>query len=426
MEQHGIGKIRNVVMLSHSGAGKTTLGEVILLTTGGISRLGRVEEGTTTSDYEPESIKRRISLNLSLLPYVWQGNKVNLIDTPGYFDFVGEVIAGIKVSEGALIVINASSGVEVGTENVWGYSEKAKLPRIIFVNKMDRENADFIRTVDEIQKKFGTRCVPLQLPVGAHTSFEGIVDLMTMKSYLGAEAKEAEIPAALQDEAASLREKLVEAVAEIDDKLLEKYLGGEELTPEEITDGLRQGVVSGKIVPVLAGSALQNAGITLLLDAINSYLPSPEGREVALAEGTVDEALKPDKEGPLAALIFKTSADPYVGKLTYFRVYSGAVDSNSQIWNVNRNTAERVGQLFLLRGKNQEPVPQVAAGDIGAVAKLSQTVTGDTLCSHEKPLVLEPIVFPAPIFNDAVHPRTKTDVDKMGAALSRLVEEDPT
>ncbi|MFH0847019.1 MAG: elongation factor G [Chloroflexota bacterium] len=415
--------IRNVVMLSHSGAGKTTLGEIILFSTGTISRLGRVEDGSATSDYEPESVKRRISLGLALLPFKWQDTKINLIDTPGYSDFVGEVAAALRVSEGAVLVVDAAAGVQVGTEQVWGYSEAAKIPRLIFVNKMDRENADFNRTLEGIQSKFGSRCVPLQLPVGAHTSFKGFVDLLKMKTYLGNPAKESDISGELKAQADSLREKLVEAVADVDDKLIEKYLGGEALSLEETNNALRQGVLTGKIVPVLAGSALQSIGISYLLDAIKAYLPSPKEREIVLANG---ETMQPAEDGALTALVFKTSADPYVGKLTYFRVYSGTIESNSQVWNANREVMERIGQLFVLRGKNQETVAKLGAGDIGAVAKLTQTVTGDTLASREKPVKIAPPVFPEPIFSGAVHPKTKSDVDKMGSALARLVEEDPT
>ena len=355
MDQYAIENIRNVVMLSHSGAGKTTLGEAILFSTGAISRLGRVEEGTTASDYEPESVKRKISLNLSMLPYSWQGVKVNLMDTPGYADFIADVKAAIRVAEGAVIVICAASGCEVGTEQVWEYADEAKLPRFIFINKMDRENADFNRTMDGVTKKFGARCVPIHIPIGAHTTFKGVIDLLSMKAYAAA-GKEFDIPAEMQPSVKAAREKLIEAVAEVDDKLIEKYLGGEELTSEEIINGLKQGILQCKIVPVLAGSALQNVGLNLFMNAINGYLPSPAGHDITVTAGGAEQILKETKEGPLAALVFKTSADPYVGKLTYFRVFSGAIDSNSQVWNANKNAAERIGQLFMLRGKNQETV----------------------------------------------------------------------
>lgn len=425
MEQYAIDSIRNVVMLSHSGAGKTTLGEIMLFSTGAITRLGRVEEGSTTSDYEPESTKRRISLNLSMLPYAWEKVKVNLIDTPGYADFIGDVRAAIRVVEGAVIVVCAASGCEVGTEQVWGYTEDSKLPRLVFINKMDRENADFNRALESVKAKFGTRCVPAVLPIGAHTTFKGVIDLMSMKAYT-AGGKEMPVPADMQAAAKAAREKFIEAVAEVDDKLIEKFLSGEELTLDEIVKGLKQGVLESKLVPVLAGSALQNTGVNLLMNAINGYLPSPAGREVKAMQSANEVTLKPAKDGPLAALVFKTAADPYVGKLTYFRVFSGAIDSNSQVWNANKNISERIGQLFILRGKTQETTAQVGAGDIGAVAKLNQTVTGDTLCFKDKVFKLAPVVFPVPNFEGAVYPRTKVDVDKVGAALARLVEEDPT
>ena len=426
MPQYGLENIRNVVLLSHAGAGKTSTSEITLFTAGAIKRLGKVDDGSSTSDYDPDEVKRKISLNLTLLPCLWRDTKVNLLDTPGYSDFVGEVKAAIRVSEGAIIVICAASGVEVGTEQVWEYCKEANLPRLIFVNKMDRENADFFRMVSEIQAKFGPRCLPIQLPIGAQSDFQGIVDLLTLKSHTGSPPEEAEIPSSLQAQAGSFREKLIEAVAETDDALIEKYLGGEELTLDELKTGLRKATVSGSVVPILAGSALQNIGINSLLDAVCDYLPSPKEREIIITSDSGEQKIEPTQEGPLAALVFKTSADPYVGKLTYFRVYTGAIDSNSQIWNATRSGAERIGQLFMLRGKNQETVPQVSAGDIGAVAKLNITGTGDTLSSQNKPVKIAPILFPEPVFDEAVYPKTKADLDKLGAALSRMSEEEPT
>ena len=428
MKQYTPGNIRNLSLLSHCGAGKTSLSEAVLFTIGITTRLGKVDDGTTTSDYDLDEVKRKISLNLTLLPCEWQGAKINLIDTPGYTDFIGEVKAAIRVSEGAVIVVCAASGVEVGTEQVWDYSEEAGLARLIFLNKMDRENADFYQTVEQIQAKFGAKCIPIRLPIGAQSDFQGTVDLLTMKAYLGSPAEEAEIPSSVEAQAISFREKLIEAVAEIDDKLIEKYLGGEELSLEELTDGLRKATRTGQIVPILVGSAVQNIGITPLLDAAYNYLPSPEEQDVAIVDeaGAEVEKIKPSQDAPLAALVFKTSADPYVGKLTYFRVYHGAIDSNSQVWNVTRGEIERIGQLFILRGKNQETVSQLGAGDIGGVAKLSITSTGDTLGSRDKPLRIAHVPFPEPIFSEAVHPKTKADVDKLGTALTRLAEEDPT
>ena len=427
MEQFALENIRNLVLLSHEGAGKTSLSEAALFDSGAITRLGKTADGTTTSDYDPIEVKHKISINLSVLPCQWKGNKLNIIDTPGYSDFVAEVKAGIRVSDGAVITVCAASGVEVGTEQVCAYSEEVGLARLIFVNKMDRENADFFRTVSALQAKFGAKCVPLQLPIGAQHEFVGLVDLLTLKSYTGTEAKAGEVPSSLQNQVKTFREKLVEAAVEVDDSLLEKYLAGTALTLEELTGALRQGVVSGKIVPVLVGSALKNIGVGFLLDAVNSYLPSPKECQVAvIGDSGKPATIPPSPEGPLAAMVFKTTADPYVGKLTYFRVYSGVFHSNSQVWNATRGEIERVGQVFTVKGKTQEPVSQISAGDIGGVAKLNITTTGDTLCKQDKPVKLSPIVFPSPVFSAAVYPKTKTDLDKLGTALSRLTEEEPT
>ncbi len=429
MEQYGLENIRNTVLLSHCGAGKTTLAEAALFASGTINRIGKVDDGATTSDYDPDEIKHHISINLAILPQEWKGVKINLIDTPGYSDFVSEVKAAMRVSEGAVIVVCAASGVEVGSEQVWGYCEETNLPRLIFINKLDRENADYYRTVDELKAKFGPRCIPLQLPIGAFPDFQGVIDLLTMKSYIGSEVKESEIPSSMKEQVDSFREKLVEVVAEIDDKLIEKYLEGEELSLEELSNGVRQAVLTGKLVPVLVGSAIQNIGITSLLDAVNNYLPSPKERDVVIAGDSAKQAeqtIEPNRDTPLSALVFKTSADPYVGKLTYLRVYTGIMDSNSQAWNATRDSSERIGQLFILRGKTQEPVSQLVAGDIGVVTKLSQTSTGDTLCARDKPVKIASILFPKPVFSEAVHPKAKADLDKLGTALSRLSEEDPT
>ncbi len=429
LKQDGLESIRNLVLLSHCGAGKTSLVEAVLFDSGAITRLGKVDEGTTTSDYDPDEVKHKISINLALLPCEWQGAKVNLIDTPGYSDFVGEVKAAIRVGEGAVIVVCAASGVEVGTEQVWGYCEEDNLSRLIFINKMDRENADFYQTVEQLQSKFGAKCLPVQLPIGAQDDFQGIVDLLTMKGYVGSPVKETELPSSLEAQVRSFREKLVEAVAEIDDKLIEKYLDGKELSLEELSNGLRQAVIAGRITPILVGSALKNIGVVSLLDAVYRYLPSPKEREVIIAGDAAKQAvesIEPSQDAPLAALVFKTSADPYVGKLTYFRVYLGAISSNSQVWNASRDRVERIGQLFMQRGKTQEAVSQIGAGDIGVVAKLSMTNTGDTLGSRDKPMLIAPTLFPAPVFGEAVYPKTKADLDKLGVALSRLVEEDLT
>jgi elongation factor G len=427
MAQYGLENIRNLALLAHNGAGKTSLAEAILFNTKIINRLGKVSEGSTTSDYDPAEQKRGMSISLSMLPYIWQGNKINLMDTPGYPDFIGEVKSAIRVSEGAVIVVCAANGVEVGTEQLWAYCNTSNLPRIVYINRMDRENVDFNKVVDQVQSKFGRKCMPIQLPVGAHTTFQGVIDLLKMKSYTGTAAKEGEIPAELLSDAQSLREKLVESIAETDDALLEKFLGGEELNQEELTKALTNAVVGGKVIPIMAGSGLQNIGVIPLMDAIVGYLPPPKDHEVEIiGEDNKPVKIAADPKGPLAALVFKTSADPYVGRLTYFRVYCGAITSNSQIWNVTRGENERIGQLFILRGKNQETAQEIGAGDIGAVAKLTVTATGDTLGTKEKHVKIVPIVFPEPRYSEAVYPKSKLDLDKLGPSLAKIVEEDPT
>jgi elongation factor G len=419
MPDYDIDLVRNVVLLSHSGAGKTSLAEAMLFHSKAIPKLGRVEDGNTTSDYEPEEIKRGVSINLSILPCEWQGKRINFIDTPGYADFISEVKAGLKIAEGAVIVVCAASGVEVGTESAWRYAEEMELPRVIFINKMDRENANFYHTFEQIERTFDKKCLPIQLPIGAAASFQGIIDLTS----------EENIPEAVKDEFSSFRERLLEAVAETDDALTVKYLEGEKISLEEIQQALKEGVRARKLVPVLVGSAWQGQGIAELLKAITFYIPSPgEANPISAVVGSAGEigVIQPKVEAPLVAQVFKTTADPYVGKLTYFRVYSGTIPSNSQIWNANKSQSERVGQLFSIRGKSQQPVPSVIAGDVGAVAKLVVTNTGDTFSDKEHPIILPPIEFPKPIFSVALYPKTKQDVDKMGTILPRLLEEDPT
>lgn len=422
-------KIRNVVLLSHSGAGKTSLGEAILFNSGAITRLGKTEDGTTTSDYDADEIKRHISISLSLLPYQWKDTKVNLIDTPGYPDFVGDVKAGLSVTESAVVVVCAASGVEVGTEQVWEYANEAKVPCLIFVNKIDRENANFLTILKDIQAKLGTKCLPTQLPIGSQKDFKGIVDLVSKKGYGGIPLKEIEVPSALMGDVDSYREKLVEAVVEVDDGLLSRYLEGEAINDDEIYHCLRQATLLGKVVPVLVGCAATNAAITPLMDAICNYLPSPQDKgavKVTNAATGAEEAVEPVPESPLCALVFKTSTDPRAGRLSCFRIYSGTIASNSQAWNANKNAAERIGQLFVLRGKTQEPVLQLAAGDIGAVAKLASTSTGDTLSLREHQFKLAPIGFPEPVLSRAIHPKSRADLDKMSTALPKICEEDPT
>jgi len=429
MKDYKTEDIRNVVLIGHGGTGKTTLAEAMLFASGAINRFGRVEEGTTTSDFDPDEIKRTISINLALLPCEWKNKKINVIDAPGYADFVGEMKVAIRASDAAVVLVDASAGVEVGTEHSWAFADEASLPRAVLIDRMDRENADFAQALGQVQSFFGKKCVALQIPIGAQSSFSGVVDVLGMKAYSGEKGTEGAVPDSLSDQATRYREQLVEAVAETDDEMLTKYLDGTELTAEELTRGLRTGIASGAVVPVLVAAAAKGLGTSLLLDTIADYFPSPKDRPPVKAKNASsgqEEELKADPAGPLAALVFKTTADPYVGKLTYLRVYSGVLKGDSSAWNSNKAAAERIGQLFVVRGKAQEPVPQLVAGDIGALAKLAETSSGDTLATKERPHILPPITFPAPAFSAAVHPKTKADLDKMGSALNRILEEDPT
>ena len=429
MKAYRTEQLRNVGLFSHGGAGKTSIAEAMLFCAGAIGRLGRVEDGTTVSDYDPEEVRRHISVQLALLPLEWRNTKINLVDTPGYADFVGEVHEAVRAVDSAIVVFEAVAGVEVGTETVWQQADNHGLPRLVLINKMDRENANFERTLEQMVSRFGKRLVPIQLPIGAESTFDGVVDLLTMKAYRGADLIESEIPAELRTRAEQARESLVEAAAETDDELIAKYLEGEALSDDEIRTGLRAGVLSGQVVPVLCCAALTNKAVAPVLDAIANYLPSPADRPGVEATNLVTqkpEVLKPGDDQPLAALVFKTTADPFVGKLTYFRVFSGVMHSDSTVWNAAKGREERLGQLFVIRGKSQEPIVQLGAGEIGAVAKLQETSTGDTLCYKDHPVALEAISFPEPVLSVAVAPKTKADLDKLGNALTRLVDEDPT
>ena len=421
-------KIHNCVLLSHYGAGKTSLAEAMLLDAGNIKRLGNVKDGSSVSDYDPVEIERQMSVNLSLVPLEWGDCKVNIIDTPGYADFVGEVKSGLRVSDGGVLVVRASSGVEVGTERMWQCAEEEGIPLLIFVNKMDKDDADFFRVLGQIQQELGAKCLPVQLPVISQRKLQGIIDLVTMKGHFSSSNEEGEVPSDVREEAESLREKLVELAVESDDDLLSRYLEGEELNEEEVSRAIKKAVCAGTLVPVLAGSAFSDSGVGLLLDAICSYLPSAgEGGDIAAwGDDGSREELKAEQDGTLASIVFKTNADPYVGKLSYLRVYSGTLASNSQVWNANRKDTERIGQLFIARGKSQEPVPLLGAGDIGAVARLNISGTGDTLCAPDHHLMLDGIDFPSPNLNMAIQPKTKADLDKLGTILPRMCEEDPS
>jgi len=427
MKDYATGQLRNVVLLGHGSAGKTSLAEAMLFTSGAINRMGGVEDGTTVADFDEEEVRRHISLNLAIVPVEWESCKVNVLDTPGYTDFVGEVKSAVRVADLALILVDAVSGVEVGTELVWNFAEAQELPRIVVVNKMNRENASLDRTLEALREAFGQNFVPVQIPIGAQAKFAGVVDLIKMRALMGPEGKVAEIPADMLGQAEEARVPLIEAAAEADDELIIKYLEGEDLTEEEIERSLRDAVLSGTAIPVLVTAATANVGTRALLDALVAYAPSPADRGPATAQGPAgEEQIEPDELAPLAALIFKTTADPYVGKLTYFRVYGGMMASDSRVYNSRAEEEERLGQIYVMRGKEQMPVPHLRTGDIGAVAKLTHTLTGDTLCDKGHPVSLPGPVFPSPLFAVAVSPTSKADQAKLGPTLTRISEEDPT
>jgi elongation factor G len=408
-------QIRNVALIGHGGAGKTSLVDDALYDTGAVNRIGRVDDGSSISDSDADEIKRRISINLTVIPVEWQGAKVNFLDTPGYADFVGEVMAGLRVADTALLVVSAEKGVEVGTELTWQHAQDYQLPCLAFVNKLDRENTSYDRALESLRSHFGTKVVPLTIPIGEQAGFAGVVDLATGKAYnfAGDKATATEMPASMADAAKRYRDQLVESAVETDDDLMTKYLEGEEISDAELLKAIKQGVASRALVPVLAGSAAKNIGIQPLLDAINAFVPSAAERAEVAANGNA------------AAFVFKTIVDPQKGTFSLFRTYSGSVKPDTHLFNVNTSTDERLGQLITTRGKLQEGATEVPAGDIGAVQRLAKTHTGDTLGGKEtKPL--PPIHLPQPAFTTALFPKTQTDLDKMSVALARLVEEDPT
>jgi len=422
-------KLRNVVLLGHGSAGKTSLVEAMLFNTGAVNRLGRVDDGTSVSDWDDEEKRRKMSINASLIPCEWHDHKLNMIDTPGYMDFVGEVISGVRVADGAVVVLDAVGGVEVGTEQVWRRADAQKLPRLAFVNKMERDNADRVKVIGQIAAKFGVTAVAAQLPIGTQANFGGVVDLLAEKAYLGEKAGEGPIPADMVDAVKKARMALVEAAVEGEDELMEKYLAEEPLSGAEIRRGLKARIARGDLIPVFCGSAAMNVGVLPLMKAIIEFLPSPVDAAPFAATNAATGAsvkLKADPAGPLAALVFKTMADPYVGKLSVFRVFSGTLESDSRLYNVRTGDEERIGQVFTLRGKEQVPLARVPAGDIGVVTKLSETQTGDTLSDRGTPVRVEPAAFPNPLFSVAVSPKTKADAAKISPTLNRLMEQDPT
>jgi len=427
MKEYLTEKIRNVALVSHSSAGKTILTEALLHATGALTRLGSIQDGNTTSDYDDEEIRRGISLSTSVLPVEFDGYKLNLLDTPGYSDFVGEVISALRVADSSLIVVDSVAGAAVGTEIGWSYSDEFNLPRFVVINKMDRDNANFEKALSTIAEITDARLLTLQLPWGEKEDFKGVIDLLSLKAYAGAGKNAEDIPAEYSDVVEEARLTVVEAAAEGDDELLMKYLEGEELSNDEVITGLRSAVHAGEIVPVFMTSATSEIGLFPLMRAILALLPSPGDRPVVEAESDVGKIeLTTSTSGPLAAYVWKTTADPYVGKITYFRVYSGKIESDSRVWNQTAGEEERFGNVSVMRGKEQIFVKAIHAGDIGVVPKLNETSTAHTFCKKEQQLTLPVPEYPNALFRVAVSPETQADSPKVSPTLTRLCEEDMT
>ncbi len=428
MKSYPIEKLRNVAFAGHGGAGKSTLAEAMLFASGAVSRMGKVDDGTAASDFDPDEVQRKMSINLSLLPCEWKGNKINVVDTPGYPDFVGDVIGGMRAVEAAVIVVDGHGSIEVGTDTAWEVAESSGITKIFVVNKLDKENTDYFKTLDALRNAYGTSVAPLQVPIGSEASFNGVVDLLTMKAYKweGGQRSDTDVPADMQDQVNELRETLIESIAEMDDALMEKFFEEGSLSDEEAAKGLEAGIISGKFVPVLCSSSTTLVGVETVMDFITSSVPSPAS--IGEVVGTTPDGAEEKRSAgdSLSALVFKTISDPYVGKLTYFRVFSGSIKSDSHIYDATKEHDERIGQVYFILGKNQEATTEVGPGDIGAVAKLQETVTGNTLCEKSKPILLKPIEFPTPVFSLAVSAKTKADEDKLGPALQKIAEEDPT
>lgn len=431
MKAYHAKQIRNVGIVGHGGEGKTTLTEALLFAAGHIDRMGKVDDGNTVSDYDPEENKRRFSISATLTPVEWRDHKINFIDTPGYFDFEGEVIQALSVVDAALIVVGAVSGLTVGAEKAWDLCKKRKLPRAFVVNRMDTENADFAKVVSALRGKYGSSAVPVQIPIMQGGGFAGYVDVLEQKAFLfdGKKTKPTDVPADLADALTAYREQLVEAAAENDEELLDKFLGGEELTQQELTRGLSLGLCAGDLSPIYCTAAAAQLGAPDLLDSVVNVFPSPDmmppkagvnPRTDQGEERACDESL------PFSAQVFKTVADPFVGKISLFRVYSGKISSGEILINVYSEKNEKIGNLLVMRGKKTESADQLFAGDIGAVAKLLNTVTGDTMCDGKNPIIFPVFEFPNATFSMAVSAQKSGEEDKVFGGLNKLVEEDQT
>jgi elongation factor G len=428
MKEYPTENLRNIALISHGGGGKTILGEAMLFSTGALTRMGKVEEGNTVSDFEDEEIRRTLSLSTAILPVEFKDTKLNLLDTPGYTDFIGEVISALSVADSAVVAVDSVAGVEVGTEIVWGYCDTFGLPRFVVISKMDRDNANFqaiLNSVNDLAPN--ATFIPVQLPLGEKQDFKGVIDLFSMKAREEDGKSLSDIPAEYQVEAEEARIALVEAAAEGDDSLLEKYLEGEELSAEEVAKGFRQSVLSGRFIPVFVTAASNAYGVVPLMEAMVDLLPSPADSKPRKAEGAGgEELLENNDSGPLAVYVWKTTADPYVGKLTYLRVYSGTLSADTRVWNHTKGEEERLGTLYVMQGKEQQAVKVLHAGDIGTVAKLGETATGDTLGDKGHPINIPMPEYPNALFSVAVQPKTQADSTKISPTLTRLTEEDPT
>lgn len=421
--------LRNVALVSHGGAGKTTLGEAMLYLSGAVTRIGRVEDGNTVSDFEEEEIRRQLSLSTSILPVEYDDHKINILDTPGYTDFIGEVVSALRVTDGAIVLVDSVAGVEVGTELVWQYADEFELPRFLVISKMDRDNANFQKVLNDVRQSFPeVTFIPVQLPWGERQDFKGVIDIIAMKAR-EAEGKAAgEIPADLQDQADEARITLVEAAAEGDDSLLEKYLNGEDLSEKEVAEGFKKAIASRTFVPVFVTASPTATGVQALMQAIVDLMPSPieAGTTTVVKPDGSEQAIEASDAGPLVTYVWKTTADPFVGKLTYFRVYSGVINADSRVWNHTKDTEERLGTLYVMTGKEESAVSTLHAGDVGTVAKLAEASTGDTLGDKGKQLTLPMPDYPNALYAVAVSPKTQADSTKISPTLTRLSEEDPT
>lgn len=429
MKTYSADKIRNVALLGHSSSGKTTLTEAVLFATGVTKRQGRVEDGNTVSDFDKEEIARKVSIGTTVIPVEWKDTKFNLLDTPGYFDFIGEMYGAKRASEGSVLLVDASSGIEVGTEKAWKNLEKYVTPRIIFLNKMDKEEVNFENLLSNLKEEFGDKIIPFALPIGVSSSFKGFASVIDEKAYeySGTQRKEVELIDDQKVEIDSIRESLMEKIAETDEELMEKYFEGEAFTEAEISKGLRLAVAQGDLVPLVVGCAEKAIGVDFLLEVIERYIPSP--KEIGSVKGLKDDKeveRKIDPSEPFSAVVFKTIIDPFVGKLTLFKVISGKITKDMELYNSTKDKQEKLGGLFVLRGKNQIEVSEIQAGDIGATSKLNFTRTGDTLCAKNNPTLYEEIKYPQPTLFLAVEPKAKGDEEKIGTSLQRLTDEDPT